>query len=243
MKSNKYMVYNEENLNKNYKEDVSKKERQPIYNQYGVEVSRTRAFIKFSNVKYIGSKKTKILHDKSCYCVEMVGSKHVRYAESFYTGEKKRYCKLCFRKAICRSEISDFHNYETYKKLFDRNNVSTELLYKLFVECGARAVLEKYFIRITCNEDTWKISRKSQDGEFVLCHNNYRKNYFGERFITNGYHTQNINDNTLVGILEYIINYDYNELHNPQKHFIGNIKKLATREFERMLEEFSQARI
>lgn len=235
MKENIYIVFNEENLKK-----IETKEEPFVYNKYGNEISRTKHLASMQCIKYIYSKSTRIMHDKTCDCVEMISSSNVGTAKRFYVGERYRYCKRCYQKAVYRSGIIDIGNYEIYRKFFNKHHVPIELLYELFVECDAKCVIEKDFIRIRCSEDTWRISLKAQNKDILLYHNNYQRNFFGERIMTKGFHRQNINNNTLVGVLEYIVKYDYYVLHNPKVHFINNIRKIVTKEFERTLEEFSQ---
>lgn len=70
-----------------------------------------------------------------------------------------------------------------------------------------------------------------------LKHNNYVRNFFGERYFAKGYHKQNIPDETLVGALKYIMAYDYNKLHNPEKAVIKNVTKIFAEEFEKAFME------
>ena len=118
---------------------------------------------------------------------------------------------------------------------FNKHKVSTELLYELFVECGAKASIKGDYVEIHCNEDTWRILLKSKEGEVELKHNNYVRNFLGERYFVKGYHKQNIQDKTLAGVLKYIMSYDYHKFHNPEKILTQNIAKVFAEEFEKAL--------
>lgn len=167
----------------------------------------------------------------------MINSKNVRIAENFYQGNKFRYCKVCYRKAVMRTGIKDIHRYDIYKDFFDKHHVPTELLCQLFVECKARSSMKGNYLEIICHEDTWRISLKSKGNKVELKHNNYVRNFFGERYFAKGYHKQNIPDETLVGALKYIMAYDYNKLHNPEKAVIKNVTKIFAEEFEKAFME------
>lgn len=84
------------------------------------------------------------------------------------------------------------------------------------MECKAKTKIKGNYIEMFCHEDKWRISLNIKDNRVFLEHNNYVRNFFGERYFTQGYHQQNISDKTLVGTLMYIMNYDYNQLHNPK---------------------------
>lgn len=210
-----------------------------VYNRYDRDITRTLSLTNRPTTKYVGSKKAKVLHDKDCPYIKMINSKNVRIAEQFYMGEKLRYCKVCYRKAILRNGIKDIHNYNIYKEFFGKHKISTELLYELFVECEADASIKGDYVEICCNEDTWRIPLKSRDSEVDLKHNNYVRNFFGERYFGKGYHKQNIPDKTLTGALTYIMTYNYDKLHNPEKTAIKNITKILTEEFEKAFAERS----
>lgn len=130
-------------------------------------------------------------------------------------------------------------NYEKCKDFFDKYNVPTELLHELFIEYGAKAIDLGNYIEINCNEDTWRIYPKPSGKEVELKHNNYVRNFFGERYFREGYHRQTIRDKSLAGALAYIMKYDYKKLHNPEKTLVENITKIFTEEFERELTEKS----
>lgn len=66
-----------------------------------------------------------------------------------------------------------------------------------------------------------------------LKHNNYVRDFFRERYLDKGYHKQNISNKTLVGALSYIMSYDYNRFHNPEKTMTKNVAKIFAEEFEK----------
>lgn len=126
---------------------------------------------------------------------------------------------------------------EKYKNFFVAYRVPTELLQRLFVEYKAIAMLQRNYVEIRCHEDTWRIFKGAGNEEVELWHNNYVRRFCGERYFVEGYHKQRIPDKTLAGALVYIMDYDYNKHHTPEKIFTRNIKKVFEEEFEKVFEE------
>lgn len=143
------------------------------------------------------------------------------------------------KETILHQDISIMKNCERCNKIFDKYNVPQELLHELLVEYDAKITDEGGYIQISCNEDTWRIYPKYGEKEVELKHNNYVRNFFGQRYFRKGYHKQKTCDKSLAGALAYIMKYDYKKLHDPNKIFADNIAKIFTEEFEKELAERS----
>ena len=192
-------VFNPHNMRAKTEQDEPYK----VYKRHDRNITRTLICANSSTTKYVHSKKAKVLHDRDCPYVRMISSKNARITERFDWGGELRHCKVCYRKAVLRNGFKDNQNYDAYMMFFNKHKVSTELLYELFVECGAKASIKGDYVEIHCNEDTWRILLKSKEGEVELKHNNYVRNFLGERYFVKGYHKQNIQDKTLAGVMKY----------------------------------------
>lgn len=146
-------------------------------------------------------------------------------------------CQESYREDILYNGVTDINNIEKYTIFFDKHNISTEILYKFFMESKAKTRIKGDYIEIICHEDTWRIPLNIKSNKVCLEHNNYVRNFFGERHIIRGYHKQTISDKTLVGVLMYIMNYNYNQFHNPKQILAQNIKNIFLEEFEKAFEE------
>ena len=142
---------------------------------------------------------------------------------------------LINKSAIERSHSEDT-NYEKCRAFFNKYDVPTEILNKLFVECKAKAIMKEHYLEIRCHEDTWRIYPESKSDDVDLSHNNYVRTFFGGRNFESGYHKQIIADKSLAGTLKYIMDYNYKKFHNPQKALKQSIKKGFEEEFEKGFE-------
>lgn len=142
---------------------------------------------------------------------------------------------LINKSAIERTQSEDT-NYEKCRAFFNKYDVPTEILNKLFVECKAKAIMKEHYIEVRCHEDTWRIYPKSKSDDVDLSHNNYVRTFFGGRNFESGYHRQIITDKSLAGTLKYIMDYDYKKFHNPQKALKQSIKRGFEEEFEKGFE-------
>lgn len=123
-----------------------------------------------------------------------------------------------------------------YKDIFDKYHIPMEMRHQLLVEYQAEISIIRNQIEIHCREDMWQILLEENSDEVCLMHNNYTRNFFGERYFGDGYHRQLIADKTLTGALQYIMHYDYDRLHNPKKVAIENITEMLTEGLEKALD-------
>lgn len=184
---------------------MKKLQMKEIYNEYFEQ----------DDIKYVVSRKTKILHDKECYYAKKIKKGNASFLKKLYPKEDVRYCKVCYRKVIIHTGITDMLDYDMYDRFFEENKIDSETLFKLFVLCEAKASINGDYINITCYEDKWRLSLKSKEGKVELQHNNYIKNFLGERYISKGFHRQKLSKQTVLCALECIMKYDY------QKYFNG----------------------
>lgn len=160
---------------------------------------------------FIITERSGILHDRDCFYADRI--RHGNRTDMIRPSVGLRFCRYCQRKAAIRNGITDYGNYKIYEKYFDQNQVSTDLLIRLFVEKGAEATIFADGIHIVCGEDKWKLKWNCKKGRSILKHNNYVRSAAGSRYITKGYHEQRIRRNTVPEAICYIIAYDYEAYH------------------------------
>lgn len=232
------IVFNPHNMGENRKKTMGKhiKKNKANY-RHSRNVMSLIALDKYPAAEDISHKIGTVLHAKECSCIEVINGGNTSIVEQFCQPEEAENCQACYRKVILHNGVTDINNVEKYIDFFNKRNVSTELLYRFFVECKAKATIKGNYIEISCHDDRWRISLNGKGNRVDLEHNNYARNFFGERYFTQGYHKQDILDRTLVGALMYIMNYDYNQFHNPKQTLAKNIKKIFLDEFEKAFEE------
>lgn len=130
-----------------------------------------------------------------------ITSKFVYIGEKSKSSQEKKYYELLTTKDI-----------ERYSDFFEQNHVPIEMIYRLLTEFRAQIRVKERCITVFCKSDRWRISLVDRD-QVLLEHNNYRKNQYGGRYFEPGYHTQRIT--SFKGALEYIMNYDYKQMHFP----------------------------
>lgn len=185
--------------------------------------------------KFVLVKSSQMLHDKDCQYVSRV--KYYKEVNSIAEQKGIRFCKKCYRKAVLRNGVTDFHNYDVYNGFFEKNGVDERLLFDLFVKNHARATVLSDAIRIQCKEDTWKLDLSSNFGNIILEHNNYIRSMFGNRYMDKGFHRQKIKDKTVSGALKYVMTYDYEKGHSIDKQFfevfIKTMEDVITRQLNK----------
>lgn len=164
-------------------------------------------------------------------------SEQAKIDKVYYSSAKKTpQIMALVNKSVIERTHSEDTNYEKCRAFFNKYDVPTEILHKLFVECKAKVIMKEHYIEIRCHEDTWRIYPKSKSDDVDLSHNNYVRTFFGGRNFEKGYHKQIITDKSLAGTLKYIMDYDYKKFHNPQKALKQSIKRGFEEEFEKGFE-------
>ena len=148
------------------------------------------------------------VHDKTCELVKSISLEDFRGAEEMPEG--RGFCAKCRRRLHIRLAIGpDFKNCQIYESFLQRCGVSEMELEYFVRECGGKMFMESLQVmRLKCGEDTWKVERK-EDGLLVLYHNNYIRIGEDERFITDGFHEQNVFAKRLNRILRYVEDYTW----------------------------------
>ena len=80
---------------------------------------------------FIITERSGILHYRDCFYADRI--RHGNRTDMIRPSAGLRFCRYCQRKAAIRNGITDYGNYKIYEKYFDQNQVSTDLLIRLFV--------------------------------------------------------------------------------------------------------------
>ncbi len=169
-----------------------------------------RIIIDSSNCLYVYSDRKEMIHDKDCRYACSISKKHVVMAQKYPKGVTK-FCSVCGKRAILRSGVDDYRQIEKYLTLFE--GIKPDTLYKLYVETRARTCWEGKSLLLLCGEDQWRIV-PLKNNEVKLMHNNYVRNYAGERLFLQQWHKEKAN--TVGKALRTIMTYDY-EMHRKYR--------------------------
>ena len=174
---------------------------------------------------YVFDANDSLVHDKSCRLVKDISNEAFRAAETIPEG--RVLCKACRRRVYVRQACGDdFKNYEIYNRFLTKGAMSQTALERFVGDYAGRMFMEAAnLMRVRCGQDTWKIEIQEK-GQIVLYHNNYVMINDEERYITDGFHLQNI---TAIK-LDYLFNYI--EKYTWQGHL--EAKRLAQLEMETM---------
>lgn len=132
--------------------------------------------------------------------------------------------------------IKDLEKYQDY---FEQNHVPMEIIHRMLSEYQAQIKVKRKCIEVLCKNDRWRISFIDKD-QVLLEHNNYKKGLYGGRYFNTGYHTQRISSST--DALEYIMKYDYRQIHCSEKVIQKNLKKELEKSLTSRYEAFFENR-
>lgn len=168
--------------------------------------------------RFVKSNRTGIIHDKNCHYVRKL--KNYSELNDIAKYSEESFCKKCFRNTVIKYGINDDSEYQICEEFFDRNQVPTKVLYKLFVQLEAKVIVHKRYMRIFCNEDSWRLYFSSCENDVLLEHNNYAVSYDGCRYMDEKhYHKQVLKVQTVEYALEYLMTYDYEKWHQEKENF------------------------
>lgn len=158
----------------------------------------------FDNQKmiYFYSDDSKYYHDKDCVDVAKISVNDIKASD---VKPNKLICPKCKRKLCVR--IACYPNTKQIPicyRILGRQNVPTKLLYHFVMKAKFKFHATSFDeLWIKSPEDEWVVAGLNDD-KLVLWHNNYINTAPNERYVTNGFHKQNVEDLTLVRILNYI---------------------------------------
>ncbi|MDO4939510.1 MAG: hypothetical protein Q4E54_06075 [Lachnospiraceae bacterium] len=105
-----------------------------------------------------------------------------------------------------------FEGYTKYAKMFEEAKVPFHTKEVLFEQCGAKVYRSgKNSVTIKCRDDYWIIKKNTENGKYVLLHNNYTMVSDTERIIDTqnlSFHIQAEYDQ-MSSAIKYICNYSF----------------------------------
>ena len=187
--------------------------------------SRKQSLIDNAKMLYYYSEESGYYHDKECVVVKEMSPYEIVASEKIPEGRKV--CPKCQRKVFFRKSCyPNTKQIPICDRIFKNNGVSLKLIeyYVMTSEMRFHAT-DLDVLQVVGAEDTWLI-KGLNEGKLELWHNNYVRTSPTERYITNGYHNQNVERVTLGQMLKYIEGYSW------QKHLEAEQQHLAADENE-----------
>ena len=197
-------------INNNYVSSARPKSEETIR----LEGNRQRLFDN-KNIRFMYDEKSDIYHDKSCAHIKLIDLKELRGSEN--PPKDKKPCSECLMDMYIRKGcIDDFKNQALYKHFFIKGDVSLDTIKEFLGNQNATFRIESVNkIKITCNEDTWKIETDGRGNFIRLWHNNYFVDKRGKRHIDDReFHEQQSDMIMNVQMaMQYIMDYSYSRTH------------------------------
>jgi hypothetical protein len=184
---------------------------------------RRQSLLDNPRMLYFFSETGMYYHDKDCASVKEILPEQFRVSETI--PEDKEICPKCkrliyFRKATYpNAKQSGICN-----RIFQNQKVPNSLVSHYIMDLGMKfhaTTLDE--MQVEYEEDTW-IIKGLNNNVLHLWHNNYVKTSETERYITDGFHNQNVDRKKLIQILNYIEGYSW------QKHLANETKKILAEE-------------
>lgn len=172
---------------------------------------RKQSLIDNPKMLYFYSDKSKCYHDKECNSVKDIIAERFQASDTIPDG--KEMCPKCKRKLLFR--VACYPNNKQMPicdRIFKNQYISNSRIQHYVMDVGMKFHAKDYSkMQVKSVEDNWLI-KGLDNNKMELWHNNYVKTSPTERYITNGYHNQNVECSTLVQLLNYIERYSW------QKH-------------------------
>ncbi len=146
-------------------------------------------------------------HDKDCYEVKKMQDNKIKASEQI---PNKKICYLCRRRLYIRNACyPNAKQIPLCNRIFKNNNIGINLLNHFVMQVGMRfhpKSLDEMIV--VCREETWLI-KGLQYNKLELWHNNYISTTPNEKYVTSGFHKQNVEDLDFLRILKYIEHHHY----------------------------------
>lgn len=167
------------------------------------------------NIRFMYDINGAVYHDKSCVEIKNISLSDLRGSEN--PPKDKAPCESCLLDMYIRKAcVDDFKNQTLYRHFLTKGDVSMNTLKEFTGKPNARFRIESVNkLKVTCNEDTWKIETDGRGNFIRLWHNNYFVDKRGKRHIDNTeYHEQQSDMIMNVQMaFQYIMDYDFKGNH------------------------------
>lgn len=170
--------------------------------------SRKQSLLDNPKMLYFYSDNSGYYHDKNCEDVKYIIPERFQASDKIPDG--KEICPKCKRKLFFR--IACYPNTRQMPicdRIFKKHRVSNGRIQHYVMDVGMKFHTTDYSqMQVEGVEDNWIIKGLDTDS-MELWHNNYVKTSFTERYITDGYHNQKVECDTLGQLLYYIETYSW----------------------------------
>ena len=182
-------------------------------------VSKKQSLLDNRKYKYFYSIESKYFHDKDCECIKDIKASLFQASEDVPEGLLT--CNKCYRKMSLRKACDPYvKQIPMIDQLLRLAKVKDYHIHKFAFEYGLKfQMVNSGELTVKGSEDTW-IIKGFDKGHFSLWHNNYVRTGPKERVITEGFHNQGLDGQTLYYIMTYIHGYTYEkhlEAEEPSK--------------------------
>ena len=190
-------------------------------------ISKRASALDDNRFKFVYAKSGGYVHDKSCDMVEKIG--YIDFDASDELPTDRDLCPRCKKKIYIRNSImNDNKKFAWYNQFMEKGNVSCKVIEKILSSGKVKLHMDTLSeLQVKCNEDTWIIKR-TENGKYVLYHNNYVMVNETERIITSGFHLQKCHNTSVAGILGYIESYNWYkhlEVKNGVEKMVEEVKE------------------
>lgn len=195
-------------MDNKYKVNITGKNR-PLDEQQ--KNSKSVNIINNASTKYVRIESEDIIHDVTCERVN--SNKHHLIDCSEISLANCCFCSECKNKILLRAHIENGNqNFLSYYKFFKdaMNHKKWKNIFRIQQDIHLLDVGENYVV-LKEKEDVWEIRYSNEI--YHLYHNNYIVTEDLKRDMQDGFHYQNKDAKSLVKILLYIHNYEWNKNH------------------------------
>lgn len=193
-----------------------------------VESEERHRIMSDPKIKYLWSKKQKIIHDKHCCHAKAIPDDELEWSEAYRVG--LGICQECMVQAYVVAGAKDPKEIDRYLQFFEKAGMTESQIRNIYIENGMKTRIAMDFLTIWHKEDAWRIKTLPKKGHVQLYHNNYVVRKKGVREFTQGFHLQSAfcEDTNISYALSIIKNYSYKPeeraLHTPRD--AAGMKKL-----------------
>jgi hypothetical protein len=188
--------------------DVIKHRSRELTEEEKIQHGRKQSLIDNHKMLYYYSDNGKYYHDKDCETIKDILPEE--FQASDIIPDDKEICPKCRRKIYFRkATYPNTKQSAVCNRIFLNNYISNQQTGYYVMELGMKFhATDLDEMQVEYEEDTWVIKGLNSK-KLSLWHNNYVKTSETERYITDGFHNQNVGGKRLLPILKYIEGYSW----------------------------------
>ena len=201
------------------KNDVIRYQGRQLTEEERRDHSRRQSLLDNPKMNFYYAEDGRYFHDKDCPLTKEIAAEQFCASEDIPDG--KEMCLYCRRQMYFKKACApNGKQAPVCDRIFKNHQVSISKIEHCVMKAGMKfhaAALDE--MQIECAHDHW-IVKGLQTDHLSLWHNNYVKISETERYITEGYHRQNLEGKNLTQILRYVEGYSW-EKHLQSKAETG----------------------